>query len=257
MIAKIAVSAANFAIDKPYSYRIPEGMELQPGQRVQLPFGRGNRRCEGIVLAVEPVEEAGLKAVERCLDDDPILTDRQLRLAAFLRERYFCTYYDAVRAMLPAGLWFQSKQTFGLTENRAWKEKTIKKEGARKILEFLEDLGGEATESALRERIPEEEILSDAVSYLVKKKWLTARTDFLQRTSDKTEKIATLAGSPEEAMEYASHRPKSASMQRSVLELLCSVGSVVITDTEYGYELSFAGGDLDQILESINDEESK
>ena len=42
----------------------------------------------------------------------------------------------------------------------------------------------------------------------------------------------------------------------SVLEL-CSVGSVVITDTEYGYELSFAGGDLDQILESINDEESK
>ena len=49
MIAKIAVSAANFAIDKPYSYRIPEGMELQPGQRVQLPFGRGNRRCEGRV----------------------------------------------------------------------------------------------------------------------------------------------------------------------------------------------------------------
>ena len=42
----------------------------------------------------------------------------------------------------------------------------------------------------------------------------------------------------------------------SVLEL-CSVGSVVITDTEYGYELSFAGGDLEQILESINDEESK
>ena len=42
----------------------------------------------------------------------------------------------------------------------------------------------------------------------------------------------------------------------SVLEL-CSVGSVIITDTEHGYELSFAGGDLDQILESINDEESK
>ena len=233
MIAKIAVSAANFAIDKPYSYRIPEGMELQPGQRVQLPFGRGNRRCEGIVLAVETGEEAGLKAVERCLDDDPILTDRQLRLAAFLRERYFCTYYDAVRAMLPAGLWFQSKETFALTENREWKDKTIKKEGAREILEFLEDLGGETPGSALRERIPEEEILAEAVSYLVKKKWLTARTDYLQRTSDKTEKIATLSASPEEAMEYASHRPKSAAMQRSVLELLCSVGSVAVKELCY------------------------
>ena len=30
MIAKIAVEAASFAIDKPYSYRIPEGMELRP-----------------------------------------------------------------------------------------------------------------------------------------------------------------------------------------------------------------------------------
>jgi len=233
MIAKIAVSAANFAIDKPYSYRIPEGMVLAPGQRVQLPFGRGNRRCEGIVLAVEPGQESGLKAVELCLDEQPILSDRQLRLAAFLRERYFCTYYDAVRAMLPAGLWFQSRERFSLTENRDWKEKTIKKEGAREILDFLEDLGGETQESALRDLIPDEGKLSEAVSYLVKKKWLTAKTDFLQRTSDKTEKIATLAASPEEAMEYASHRPKSAAMQKSVLELLCSIGSVAVKELCY------------------------
>ena len=233
MIAKIAVSAANFAIDKPYSYRIPEEMVLQPGQRVQLPFGRGNRRCEGIVLAVEPGEESGLKAVERCLDDQPILSERQLRLAAFLRERYFCTYYDAVRAMLPAGLWFQSRENFSLTENREWKEKTIKKEGAREILDFLEDLGGETKESALRSLIPDENTLNEAVSYLVRKKWLKAKTDFLQRTSDKTEKIATLAASPEEAMEYVSHRPKSAAMQKSVLELLCSVGCVAVKELCY------------------------
>ena len=87
MIAKIAVSAANFAIDRPYSYRIPEGMVLQPGQRVQLPFGRANKRTEGVVLTVEPGDEKGLKAVELCLDQESILTDRQLRLAAFLRER--------------------------------------------------------------------------------------------------------------------------------------------------------------------------
>ena len=53
MIAKIAVSAATFAIDKPYSYRIPENMTLQPGLRVMIPFGRGNRRTEGVVLSVE------------------------------------------------------------------------------------------------------------------------------------------------------------------------------------------------------------
>ena len=134
MIGKIAVSAANFAIDKPYSYRIPEGMRVLPGMRVQLPFGRANKRTEGIVLAVEEGEEANLKPIERCLDEGSLLTRTQLRLAAFLRERYFCTFYDAVRCMLPAGLWFQSKESFSLTEDRSWKEKTVRKEHALELL---------------------------------------------------------------------------------------------------------------------------
>ena len=233
MIAKIAVSAATFAIDKPYSYLIPEGMTLQPGQRVQLPFGRANRRCEGIVLSVEPGREEKLKAVERFLDEKPILTDKQLRLGAFLRERYFCTFYDAIRAMLPAGLWFQAKESFSLTDDRSWKEKTIRKDGALAVLNLMEDLGGTAEEKHLRELLPEETVLADVMAYLVRKKWVSAKTDYLRRMNDKTEKIATLASSAEEAMEYASHRPKSAAMQRSVLELMCSVGSVAVKELCY------------------------
>ena len=53
MIAKIAVAAANFAIDKPYSYAFLPGMLLQPGTRVMVPFGRGNKPTEGVVLQVE------------------------------------------------------------------------------------------------------------------------------------------------------------------------------------------------------------
>ncbi len=233
MTAKIAVSAANFAIDKPYSYRIPQGMRVLPGMRVQLPFGRANKRTEGVVLTVEEGDEAGLKAIERCLDEEPLLTEHQLRLAAFVRERYFCTFYDAIRAMLPAGLWFQSRETFSLTEDRSWKEKTIRKEHALDLLQLLEDLGGQGEESALRGLIPEDAVLQETLSYLVKKKWVSARTEFLRRIGDRTEKIATLAASPEEAMEFAAHRPKSAAMQKSVLELMCSVGSVAVKELCY------------------------
>ncbi len=233
MIGKIAVSAANFAIDKPYSYRIPEGMELFPGQRVMLPFGRANKQTEGVVLSVETGEETGLKPVTCCLDPQPLLSQNQLRLAAFLRERYFCTFYDAIRTMLPGGLWFQEKQRFSLTEDRSWKDKTIRKPCAREILTLLENLGGTAEESALRDLIPEEATLRETVAYLARKKWITAQQEFLRRTNDKTEKIATLASSPEEAMAFAAKRPKSATMQKSVLELLCSVGTAAVKDICY------------------------
>ena len=233
MIAKIAVSAANFAIDKPYSYKIPEGMTLSPGQRVQLPFGRANKRTEGVVLATGEGNEEKLKAVERCLDETPILTQRQLRLAAFMRERYFCTFYECLRAMLPAGLWFQTRERVNLTEDRSWKEKAIRKDGAREILDYLESLGGEADASVLRSVIADEDALSDVLGYLTRKKWISAQTDFLRRTGDKTEKIATLSASPEEAMAYAASRGKSAVMQKNVLELLCGVGSVSVKELCY------------------------
>ena len=233
MIGKIAVSAANFAIDKPYSYWIPQDMALAPGQRVMVPFGRANRRTEGIVLTVEPGSEDKLKPVESCLDDGPILTETQLRLAAFLRERYFCTFFDAIRVMLPAGLWFRTRLTVSLTEDRSWKDKTIRKEGAAELLELLENLGGTAQEEALRSLISDEDTLREVLSYLRQKKWITCQTDFLRKTQDKSEKIATLAQSPEETMAYAASRPKSAAMQRQVLELLCSVGSAAVKDLCY------------------------
>ena len=92
MIAKIAVSAARFSMDKPYSYRFGEEMRLVPGVRVMVPFGNGNRRTEGVVLAVEEGDESKLKSVDQALDAEPLITPRMLRLAAFIRERNFCTF---------------------------------------------------------------------------------------------------------------------------------------------------------------------
>ena len=67
MIAQVAVSDCVYAIDRPYSYRIPDGLTLQPGMRVLVPFGNGNRKKEAVVLAVSAGEEAKLKAVEQAV----------------------------------------------------------------------------------------------------------------------------------------------------------------------------------------------
>ena len=111
-IAKIAVSAATYWLDKPYDYLIPQELSEKalPGARVLVPFSNGNRKTEGIILGL--AEESGfekLKSILAVLDDEPILSREQLKLAYFMRERFFCTVYDAVRAMLPVGLWFDEE----------------------------------------------------------------------------------------------------------------------------------------------------
>lgn len=108
-VAKIAVSAAPYWIDKPYEYAVPDDLlgRVQPGIRVAVPFSAGNRRSEGIVLALSnKAEYEKLKDISEVLDTEPVLTQQQIQLALFMRERFFCTVYDAVRTILPAGLWF-------------------------------------------------------------------------------------------------------------------------------------------------------
>lgn len=111
-IAKIAVSAATFLIDRPYDYRIPKTLinAVVPGVRVIVPFGRGNRRSEGIVLSVTGESEyEKLKCVESVVDKSPVLDGEQLKLALWMRDRFFCTVYEAVKTMLPVGLWVNDK----------------------------------------------------------------------------------------------------------------------------------------------------
>ena len=233
MIAKIAVAAATFAIDKPYSYFIPEGLTCQPGTRVTVPFGRGNRQSEGVVLAVEPGEPNGLKSIHTCLDEEPVLDERMLRLAAFMRDRYFCTFFDAIRVMLPGGLWFHAKDRYELTDDRSWQEKTIRRKDAKTLLTLLADMGGSGDGTILRQAVPDEEDFAAAVAYLVRKKWLVSHQDLRRNAGDKTEQIAVLAASEEEAMDYANRRPRSAAMQKSVLEMVCRMGSVSVKELCY------------------------
>ena len=233
MIAKIAVSAARFSIDKPYSYRFSDDMALSPGIRVMVPFGSGNRRTEGVVLSVEAGDESKLKSVLQKLDEEPLITPTMLRLAAFLRERYFCTFLDGVRAMLPAPLWFRCLERFTLAGEKPWEGKTIRQPDAPALLQFLESVGGEADSEQLRSVVPDEDRRDKALKYLLNKKWITTESDFLRRTGDKTERIATLCASAEEALAFAASRPKGAAMQKAVLELLCSVGSAAVKDICY------------------------
>ena len=104
-VARIAVSAATYHIDKPYDYLVPSDLKEQakPGMRVLVPFGVGNKKSEGVILSLEKSSEyKKLKAIASFLDESPVLGAENLKLALWMSDRFFCTVYDALRVMLPA-----------------------------------------------------------------------------------------------------------------------------------------------------------
>ena len=110
-IAKIIVDVPLMQTDQPYSYRIPEEFEgmLEVGMRVHVPFGKGNRLIQGIVLGLEsqPDEEGvsqDLKDIAKVLDFSPVLTQEQLWLAEELRKSVFSYKISILKAMLPGFL---------------------------------------------------------------------------------------------------------------------------------------------------------
>lgn len=110
-IAKIIVDVPLMQTDQPYSYRIPEEFEgmLEVGMRVHVPFGKGNRLIQGIVLGLESQldeeeMEQDLKDIAEVLDFSPVLTQEQLWLAEELRKSVFSYKISIFKAMLPGFL---------------------------------------------------------------------------------------------------------------------------------------------------------
>lgn len=227
MIAKVAVAKALYAIDKPYDYFIPEELEprIQPGVRVLVPFGRGNRGSDGIVLSVYEGASGGvaLKMIRAQLDEKPVLNEKMLQLALWMRERCFCTVYDCVKVMLPAGLYFSLRDSISLVHMEDEKGNYAAVEsvsGGAKLLDLLYIWGGKGDMEQIRlawgVRDP-----NPTIRGLIQSGIVTLETSTQRGIGDKTEKLAVLAVPAEEAMAMVNKR--SAPMRYAVTELLCTL----------------------------------
>ena len=105
--ARVAVEKAVYTFDKLFDYSIPDNMEAlaQKGCRVTVPFGRTNKKCIGIIFEIaDTTDNKSTKKIAEVLDESPLLNDEMLELAVWIKERTFCTLYEAAKAMLPTGI---------------------------------------------------------------------------------------------------------------------------------------------------------
>lgn len=105
-IAEVAVSVGSaYAADILYHYRIPDNMPCDTGYRVLVPFGKANRQKTGFILSITEQEpDLKLKEILSVPDSMPVLHPEQIQLIDWLRENTFCTYYDAIKAILPSAV---------------------------------------------------------------------------------------------------------------------------------------------------------
>lgn len=105
--AKVAVESAVYTFDKAFDYSIPAELEqsVRKGCRVTVPFGNGNKKRLGIVFELSDFTESKrVKKIAEVLDKEPLLNDEMLALAEWIKDRTFCTLYEAAKAMLPTGI---------------------------------------------------------------------------------------------------------------------------------------------------------
>lgn len=124
------------AIRHPLTYRVPDAVQIQPGQRVLVPLGA--RQVMGIVILAGVRIAPGIEVREifRVLDPDPALLPELLELGRWIADYYVAPLGEVFRAMLPLRSETRHVRILRLTEA-----------GRTKLEEFSGSLLGEVRES--------------------------------------------------------------------------------------------------------------
>ena len=234
-MVKVAVSAAPYSIDKPYSYLVPESLAAAavPGVRVMVPFGRGNKESEGLILArVQEPKLPGSKAIRQILDPEPVLDKAGIDLALWMRGRYFCTVFEAVKTILPAGLWYGLREIWSLAmEPETARSAAVGIPGVWQVLDLLEKQGGKADIRVLRDALGDG--AEKPLKAMKKAEILTCETDAKRKIADKSHRMVELAVNTEDAYALTEPKRRSAPARYEVVNFLATAGRTPAAEVSY------------------------
>ena len=140
-----------YVADKPYTYSVPDGFDVSVGRLVKVPFGKGDRAADGVVLSV--FEQEGLTEVKALLSVSHFsIGEKGVALANYIKNRYFCSLFDAFRLLTPA---FSGKgavpvfEKFVELSSSDGEKLEPKSEKQKKVLDFLRKNGKVSLETLI------------------------------------------------------------------------------------------------------------
>ena len=228
LVAKLAIENTAFSFDREFSYSVPDALanDCQAGKRALVPFGRGNRKRQGIITEVAKAndsEDLGeLKSIITVLDTEPVVSPELLKTARFMKEHYFCTLYEAVKTMLPAGVNYRLTTVYGVRQTDEGFELSdeeqrlynylLQKKKAVKLDKILDDFG--YTDSSVLDKL-----VTDGLLY--------KSDEAFRRINDAVMKMAAVSPNADEAS------TKLTPKQSEVFELIKMSGGVSVKEIRY------------------------
>ncbi|MGN0451030.1 MAG: primosomal protein N' [Acutalibacteraceae bacterium] len=223
-VAQVALDGAAFAFDRLYSYIIPPELQSKAaaGMRVTVPFGKGNLKKQGMIFRIESSELKGLKAIYSVTDKSSVLNGEMLSLCEYMRENYFCTYYEAIRAALPMGMSFKLISYY--SANEEFSSVSLLDSTEREIFEYLKAKGEKDSDSLKRKFGVTAELLDG----LCEKQALILSREPKRKINDANEKWVRPAFSYDELDNL-----KLTKRQREVCELVSGTDGISVKEIKY------------------------
>ncbi len=229
-LAAVALDNTHFSFDKKYDYILPDTMVSSAfcGCRVLVPFGRGNAKRQGVILELHEGDAAGKKEIAALLDTKRYLSDEMVEMISFLKERYFCTYFDALKAVLPKGINYRTDAVYFAVKEKLEEAEALT--GDEKTLYLY----------LLKKEIPQSEKAlfktfsltadNNILPSLLKKGFVLKDNRADRNMSDATQKMLKFLLSEEE---YAAMRPHLTKKQQLAADLLADTGSASLKELLY------------------------
>ncbi len=219
----VVLDGAIGSYDKPYSYFVPNELEskAKKGCRVTVPFGNGNTKKQGLIIdygfsAYNPK----IKYIISVNDEHPILNDEMLSLCLFMKERLFCTYFDAVNTILPTGLKLRLEEFYAINEE--FLGYSYLSEEEKNIFDFLRK-NEYISLAKLKKTFDSAE---DLIQILKQKEAVKVSKEPIRKMLDKTAKYVRIANEDYDCSSLTKR-------QQEITEVIKTVGAVSIKELMY------------------------
>ena len=238
-IARVAIDKAAYSYDKIYDYIIPQHLTVTAGCRVVIPFGKTSERLgfvmETLTKEVEEEVAQKLKELISIVDAEPVLDRDSIVVLGWLKENTFCTWFDALRTLIPTGLGQRIDVSYCLKDSEDTQVLSCLTSRQSQLVTLLQNKNKPVPMGQITEVFPDGNLL---LKVLMEKNLVEEKKQVIRKVKDQTMTMVELLPNYQDK--------KTTPKQQAVVDILEQGGEASVK--EVCYYAGVAKGVVDKLV---------